>query len=86
MTTVQVILNVPSELIERAKAAGLELQMDNDQWIEFIEDRIRRREAGRELKQIAREIQSLPASLRPSPDDIEAEIQMYRAEKAQKSG
>jgi hypothetical protein len=74
MNTVQIILDVPAELIERARAEGVELQTDTDKWIDGIERLLRRNRAARELGEIAAEIQALPESLRPTPDEIAAEV------------
>jgi hypothetical protein len=81
MTTVQIVLDVPAELIERARAIGLEPQSNMALWIESLEERIRRREAGRELQQIAAEIQALPPEMRLTPEEIDAEIRAYWQEK-----
>jgi hypothetical protein len=74
MSEIEITLKLPSELVERARAVGVQL-----------EAQIRRLEAARRLQEIAEQLQSLPPELKPTPEEIEGEIRDYRTEKAKPS-
>jgi len=73
----EITLKLPAELVERARAVGLVIDQQTEQWVALLEAQIRRREAGLELNAIGAQLQSLPAEMKPSPEEIEAEIRAY---------
>lgn len=79
MDGVKVTFELPAELVERAKAVGLEIEAEQEKLIELLEAQIRRREAATELRAFAREFQSLPPETKPSAEEIAAEIRAYWA-------
>ncbi len=81
MNTVQVMIELPEELIERARTVGLQIETQTDQIVALLEAQITRQQAVMEIRGIARQLQSLPPDLKPTPDEIEAEIDAYWAEK-----
>lgn len=82
MDGVKVTFELPAELVERAKAVGLEIEAEQEKLIELIEAQIRRREAAADLRALSSELQSLPAEKKPTAEEIAAEIRAYWAEKA----
>lgn len=82
MDAVFVTIELPAELVERAKSVGLSIDGENPQIVEAIEAQVRRLEAGRDLRQIMDQVQALPDNLKPSLQEIEDEIQAVRAEMA----
>lgn len=82
MSDVEITIRLPEELVERAKAAGVEIEEQTEQIAALLEKQIRRSEAAQRLREIAAELQSLPPELKPTPEEIEAEIRAYWAEKS----
>lgn len=85
MSDVAITVKLPSELIERAQRVGLNIEDQAYAITEAVEKEVRRREAGQRLEQIATELRSLPPELKPTPEEIDAEIRAYRSEKASSS-
>jgi len=79
MSNVEITISVPEDLIERAQAVGV--QIETEQIIALLESQIKRREAGQRLYNVAEQLRALLPDMKPTPDEIEAEIQAYRAEK-----
>jgi hypothetical protein len=77
-----VTLELLDELIERAKSVGIELESQTNQIIALLDAQIRRRAAAHALQDVARQLQALPAQLKPTQDKIDAEIRAYWAEQA----
>ncbi len=74
MTTIQIEL--PDEVAQRARRAGL---LSGDAIQDLLEDAMRR-QAGRALMQVARDIEK--AGIPPmSMEEIDAEVKAYRAER-----
>lgn len=48
--------------------------------VDAIEREISRHEAGKRLQEIAEELQALPAEMKPTVEEIEAEIKAHRTE------
>ena len=65
MSSVKITLELPSELVERAKAIGLTLET-NEQIIAAIEQQIRRKEAFSQLRTISEQLAALPDEIKPS--------------------
>ena len=80
MSNVEITIQLPEELLQRAKNVGVELESQTDQIVELLEAQIWKREAAQSLRQIARQIDALPAESKPTPEEIQAEIQAYWAE------
>lgn len=80
MSDAQITINLPQELVERARLVGIEIEDQTEPFIELLEAEITRREAGKTLFEIADQLQSLPPELKPTPEEIEAEIRAYWAE------
>jgi hypothetical protein len=77
MDTVEITLKIPNELVERAKHTGV---LHEESLVQLIEAEVARREAGQRLLEMMRELQSVEPPL--TPEEIDAEIKAYRAEKA----
>lgn len=82
MENTQVILNLPSDLVERAKSAGV---LENEQMAQLIEAELERKEVSASLKA---DLAKLRAAAEPLTDDqvmtlVNSEIKAYRAEKRQ---
>jgi hypothetical protein len=80
MAAMKVMIELPEALVERATAVGLSLDEQPAEYIDYVEAKIRRREAARDLRDIMRDLQALPDELKPTPTEIEAEIRAYWAE------
>jgi hypothetical protein len=79
-TRLTITLDVPDELVERAEAVGIALVGKSSPWVDYLETDIRRREAARDLLDIARRMDTLPDEWKPSPDEIKAAVKQARAE------
>jgi hypothetical protein len=84
MSDVEITIRLPEALVKRAKAAGVEIEAQ--QIIAVLEQEIRRAEAGRSVLTLMDKIDALPDNVKPTPEEIEAEIRAYRAEKAVRAG
>jgi hypothetical protein len=82
VSDIEITIKLPEELVERAKAVGIQIEEQTEQIAAVLETQIRRREAAYRLTKIAEELQSLPPELKPTPEEIEAEIRAYWAEKS----
>jgi post-segregation antitoxin (ccd killing protein) len=78
-TTVQISL--PDQLAQQARAAGIL----NDQAMERIIKMELKRRAGEQLLESVRKISAVDGAA-PSAEEIQAEIDAYRAERRAKSG
>lgn len=85
MSSVILTTEVPEALVERARAVGVPLDAQSLEFIELLEAKIRRQEAFQHLDTIAEKLQSLPAELKPTPEEISAEIRAYWAAQTQKA-
>jgi hypothetical protein len=81
MSDVQITISLPEELVERAQAVGILLEDQTSDIVSSLEAEIRKREAGKRLRNLMNQIDNLPDEIKPTPDEIEAEIRAYRAEK-----
>jgi len=81
MTTLELTLNLPDELASKAQAAGLL----NSEAIEKLLREQLRRQAGQELRAM---MDKLSADGTPpmTEDEVQAEIEAYRAERRAKRG
>jgi predicted nucleotidyltransferase len=84
MSNFTITIELPEELVERAKQVGIELSDQSAEFIAVLEAQIKRREAGERLRKIGEQLQALPPELKPSLEEIEAEIRAYRAEQREK--
>ncbi|MCC6615620.1 MAG: hypothetical protein IT320_19260 [Anaerolineae bacterium] len=73
----RVVLELPDELIERAKSVGMELQDHSEQIIALLDAQIRRREAAQFVAKTSRLLQAVPDDIKPTLDEIDAEIRGY---------
>jgi len=76
MADVEVILRLPEELVERAKAVGINMETMTPDLIAVLEKRIERKQAWQNLLDIADQLQG---SL--TPEEIEAELAAAKAER-----
>jgi hypothetical protein len=81
MSDVQITIRLPEELVERAQAVGILLKDQPDDIVSLLEDQVRKREAGKRLRDLMDQIDKLPDEIKPTPEEIEAEIRAYHAEK-----
>ena len=81
MTTLELTLNLPDELASKAQAAGLL----NSEAIEKLLREQLRKQAGEELRVMLNKVDA--SGIPPmSEDEIQAEIDAYRAERRAKRG
>lgn len=81
MSDVEITIKLPEKLVERAKAVGIEIEGQREQIAAILETLIRKLEAGQRLRETMATIDSLPDNIKPTPEEIDAEIRAYRAEK-----
>lgn len=83
MSDVVITIKLPEALVERAKAAGIRLdaqvEAQTEQLIATLEKEIKRAEAAKSLIGLMDKADSLADDLKPSPDEVEAEIRSVRA-------
>ena len=75
MTTLELTLNLPDDLAQRAKDAGL---LSNEAIEKLLREQLRR-QAGEELRTMLDRVQSTGTPM--TEDEVQAEIDAYRAEK-----
>ncbi len=80
MTTLELTLNLPDDLAQRAKDAGL---LSNEAIEKLLREQLRR-QAGEELRTMLDRVQSTGTPM--TEDEVQAEIDTYRAEKRAKRG
>jgi hypothetical protein len=80
VSNLTITIELPEELVERAKKIGLELDSQSEQVVALIEAQIQKRESAMRFSEIGRRLQALSANLKLTPEEIEAEIRAYRAE------
>jgi Txe/YoeB family toxin of Txe-Axe toxin-antitoxin module len=81
MSDIQIIIRLPEELVERAQAVGILLEDQTGDIVSLLEAQIQKREAGKRLRDLIDQIDKLPDEIKPTPEDIEAEIRAYHTEK-----
>jgi hypothetical protein len=82
ITNVSFSTALPLEFIERARAAGLNVEtLGPDQVFELLETYVLRLEAGQRLGKIAEKLQSGPLESRITPEEIDEEIRAFWAER-----
>lgn len=79
MNVVEVTIKLPEDLIERAKATGIAIEDETEQFIALLETQIERRNAGKRLRDTMDQLWALAD--KPTPEEIDAEIRTYRQEK-----
>jgi hypothetical protein len=80
MSNVKITFELPEELVERAKAVGLQIDDQTESFIALLEDEIERREAGQRLLEIADKLRALPDEMKPTTDEIDETVKSYWAE------
>lgn len=80
MADLEITLRLPAELVERARAVGVAVDQQTDQWLALLEAQIRRREAAFALSEAGALLQSLPPEMKPSLEEIQTAIQEYWSE------
>lgn len=80
MITLELTLNLPDDLAQRAKDAGL---LSNEAIEKLLREQLRR-QAGEELRAMLDRVQSTGTPM--TEDEVQAEIDAYRAEKRVKRG
>jgi len=85
MSDLVLTIRVPETLIARANAAGIEinaqLEAQTNKLLQTLEDEVRRAEASQTLLAFMRAAAELPDYDKPSPEEIDAEIRAYYAER-----
>lgn len=76
MSDIQIAIQLPEELVERARAAGLEIESITPDFIALLEERLKRKESWQNLINTAEKLQG---SL--TPEEIEAELANAKAER-----
>ncbi len=82
MTTLELTLNLPDELANKAQAAGLL----NSEAIEKLLREQLRKQAGEELRAMLNKAGAAPSTPPMSEDEIQAEIEAYRAQRRAQRG
>ena len=82
MTTLELTLNLPDELANKAQAAGLL----NSEAIEKLLREQLRKQAGEELRVMLNKAGAAPSTFLMSEDEIQAEIEAYRAQRRAQRG
>jgi len=77
MDTTEVILNLPADLVERAREAGI---LENSRITRLLEAELQREIAVTRLFNNLAKLRSVEPPL--TPEEIDTEIRAYRAEKA----
>ena len=80
MDTIQVILNLPESLVERAKQLGV---LNDNDIIRLLEAEITRQEASLRLRENLAKLRTTDSPL--TPEEIDTEIRAYRKEKLKSS-
>jgi post-segregation antitoxin (ccd killing protein) len=80
MSAVKIVIELPEELVERAKAVGLNIENQSDAIAEAVEKEVRRREASRNLLEIAEQLRAIPDELKPTQEEIDEAVRQARAE------
>ncbi len=81
MSDLEITLKLPENVIQRARALGIDVEGQADQFTAVLEKEIRLKEAGQRMRDLVAEIDALPDDIKPTPEEIDAEIRAYRAEK-----
>lgn len=81
MSDLEITLKMPEDVIQRARALGIDVEGRADQFTALLEKEIRLKEAGQRLRETLAEIDALPDEIKPTPEEIDTEIRAYRAEK-----
>jgi len=80
MSSVEITIKVPEELLARAQVAGIEIERYTEEFLALLEREIRRREAGQRLQETAEQLRALPPEMKPSLQDIDEAVRSARAE------
>lgn len=80
MSDREITIKVPEELLARARAAGIEIGNQAQEFVGLLEQEINRREAGKRLLSLAEQLQALPDSVKPSPEEINLAVRTARTE------
>jgi len=80
MSDIVITITVPEELLARARAAGIEISSQAQEFVGLLEAEINRREAGKRLHSIAEQLQGLPEAVKPSPEEIDQAVRAARTE------
>ena len=79
MTNIPVVIDLPEELVERARARGIRVELVLGMVsTEVLEAELNRREAADELREIVERLHNLPDGEKPTPEEIEEEIRQVR--------
>jgi hypothetical protein len=76
MSDVEVTIRLPGELVERARASGVEIEQVTPDIVALIQKRIERKEAWQRLENAAKLLEGSS-----TPDEIEAELAAAKAER-----
>lgn len=80
MTDIEITIKLPEALVKRVEASGLSIEQRTAIIIEALEADLRREAAAQRLAEIAEALRTLPADLKPTPEEIAAEIRAARTE------
>ena len=82
MDGVKVTFELPAELVERAKAVGIDVENRPDFLIDGLERAIQKYEAVKRLDEIRTKLDALPHEMQLTQDEIDSELRAYYREKA----
>jgi post-segregation antitoxin (ccd killing protein) len=84
MSNVAVTIDLPEELVRRAREKGIGVEAFAGTVIaESLEAELKRRQAADELRDMVERLHNLPDNEKPTPEEIEAEIRLYRQTRKQ---
>jgi hypothetical protein len=79
MNTIGVTLDLPEDLVEKAREAGV---LTNEKVAELIEAEIERQSSMRRFQQTVQQLRRIESPI--SQEEIDAEIETYKADRAAK--
>lgn len=82
MSVARITIELPAELVERAKAANVPLDNVTANVIDFVEKQIEQQEAIQYFFDAADALSSLPAEEKPTDEEIIEEVRQVRREQA----
>jgi hypothetical protein len=82
MSDVAITIKLPESLVKQAKAVGLNIEAESDVWIAAVDREIERREAGKELREMAEKLRAMPDADKPTQEEIVQMVKQARKELA----
>ncbi|MBX3063824.1 MAG: hypothetical protein KF726_12660 [Anaerolineae bacterium] len=71
MSDMEITIKLPSDLVERAQEAGVDIERQAASLVSLIEEQIKRQQAAKRLLEIADQLSALPDEVKPTSEDVE---------------